>query len=44
METIMNSAGKTKDTLSNYYDLVKMDIIPELHPVTIGDKVYVPAT
>ena len=43
MGTIMNIARKTKDTLSSLYDLVEIDIRLELHPVTRGDKVYMPA-
>ena len=42
MGTIMNIAGKTKDTLSSHYDLVEMGIRSELHPVTRGDEVCMP--
>jgi len=40
--TIMNTKGKTKDTIKSRLDLQAMQIRPELHPVQKGSKIELP--
>ncbi|XP_038713903.1 uncharacterized protein LOC120007624 isoform X1 [Tripterygium wilfordii] len=41
--TLMNMAGKTKDTIKSRYDLVDMGIRETLHPLVEGNKIILPA-
>ena len=41
--TVMNTKGKTKDTMRARLDLQAMQIRPEFHPIQIGNKLELPS-
>ncbi|XP_039143959.1 uncharacterized protein LOC120281099 [Dioscorea cayenensis subsp. rotundata] len=42
--TLLNIVGKSKDTLKALLDLCEMNIRANLHPVGVGNKMYIPPT
>lgn len=44
LSTVMNMAGKTKDTLKSRYDFVDLGIRQGLHPIEDGDRILLPTT